>query len=367
VWVLAPLVETDDPALAWYSDYAQSRAEYARAFADLGWEWRWQPVTLRDHRTVIARVARESRRLGLTPVALNLCDGDEVNGAPGLSVIRCLAEHGIRSTGADARFFHVTTSKIAMKRCFHRAGVPTPPWEILAPDRGGTRGIFARLGAPLIIKPAVSAGSMGITTRSVVRTPQGLHAQLRRLDRGYHGWDLTGGGVIAERFIAGREFTTFIVGSADAPERASVYPPVERRFNPNLPEQERFLSFDRLWGMYEVEDPVGDDDEDLWRYRPVRGRALAARIKDVSWDAYAAVGGHGYGRVDLRQDAATGALHVLEVNAQCGISEDPDYTSIGAILRFARMPFSHVVREIITVAGEAAPGSVPASAAEASA
>ena len=54
------------------------------------------------------------------------------------------------------------------------------------------------------------------------------------------------------------------------------------------------------------------------------------------WAAYAAVGGRGYGRVDLRQDRVTGEIVVLEVNAQCGISEDEAYTSIGAILRFAR-------------------------------
>ena len=40
-------------------------------------------------------------------------------------------------------------------------------------------------------------------------------------------------------------------------------------------------------------------------------------------------------------------LYVLEVNAQCGISEDEDYTSIGAILRFSKGSFSQVVRAIL--------------------
>jgi D-alanine-D-alanine ligase len=34
-------------------------------------------------------------------------------------------------------------------------------------------------------------------------------------------------------------------------------------------------------------------------------------------------------------DQATRQLYVLEVNAQCGLSEDEDYTSIGAILRMS--------------------------------
>ncbi|MFN0098171.1 MAG: hypothetical protein ACKVS7_05805 [Gemmatimonadaceae bacterium] len=350
VWVLSPLVETDDPEIAWYADYSQSRAEYDRAFAALGHAWKWQPVTLADHRDVIARIARES--VGHEPVVLNLCDGDEVNGSPGLSVIRCLREHGIRFTGADERFYDVTTSKIVMKEGFDRAGVPTSPWEVV--PRSGARyaDILRRLGAPLILKPAVSAGSMGITTKSVVHTHQAFRAQLDRLHNGYHGWDLAGGGVFVERFVDGPEFTTFIVGSYDQPARATTYPPVERLFNETLPSAERFLSFDRLWGMYEVEEPIETGDGELWNYRPVKHKATAKRLREISWAAYEAVGGRGYGRVDLRQDARTGEIFVLEVNAQCGISEDEAFTSIGAILRFAGVPFHDCVREILAVSAD---------------
>ncbi len=345
MWVLAPVVETDDPDLAWYSDYTQSKAEYDRAFAALGLAWRWQPVTLANHREVVAAIVRESA--GHEPVVLNLCDGDEVNGSPGLSVIRCLEEQALRYTGADQRFFDVTTSKIVMKEAFDRAGVPTSPWAVVPRDGEGVGAIVKRLGVPLIVKPAVSAGSLGITTKSVVRSHQGLRSALRRLSQGYHGWDLAGGGVFVERFVEGPEFTTFIVGSYDAQDRATIYPPVERCFNPQLPPTERFLSFDRLWGLYETERPL-EGDADLWQYRPV-ARELARRVEEISWAAYEAVGGRGYGRVDLRQDAATGEIHVLEVNAQCGISEDEAYTSIGAILKFAGVPFANAIGEIIAV------------------
>ena len=84
----------------------------------------------------------------------------------------------------------------------------------------------------------------------------------------------------------------------------------------------------------------------LHRVDADRGREQR-RIGDASWAAYASVGGRGYGRVDLRMDAETGALYVLEVNAQCGLSEDENFTSIGAILRFAERGFCDMVREII--------------------
>ncbi|WKW10862.1 hypothetical protein Strain138_000094 [Pseudogemmatithrix spongiicola] len=350
VWVLVPHLETADENLAWYCDFKQSRAEFRRAFAILGIPWRWQRITLTDRDAVVARIARSAEKRDVT--VFNLCDGDETNGVPGLSVIHALERHGLRYTGADGAFYEGTTSKIDMKRAFDRAGVPTSPWEVVPRDGKGAAQLLARLGGgPVIIKPAISAGSMGVTTKSVVRTAAELREQMQRLRMGYHGWDLTGGGVIAERFVTGREFTTFIVGNHDAASRRLVYPPVERSFNPRLPMEERFLSFDRLWGMYETEDPVGgfERDEDLWRYAPV-SRTEATRIREVSWAAYAAVGGRGYGRVDLRQDAETGELAVLEVNAQCGLSEDELYTSIGAILKFARRPYAHAVAAILAAA-----------------
>lgn len=348
VWVLIPVVETTDADIAWYSDFEQSRVEYERAFAALGFAWRWQPITLANHRDVVQAIARES--VGHEPVVLNLCDGDEVNGSPGLSVIRCLKEHGLRFTGADERFYDVTTSKIVMKEAFDRAGVPTSPWAVIARNGSGIDEVLKQLGAPLILKPAVSAGSLGITTKSVVQTPQALRAALKRLSKGYHGWDLAGGGVFVERFVAGPEYTTFIVGSYDDAARATIYPPVERLFNEALPPNERFLSFDRLWGLYETEAPL-EGDAELWNYRKVP-KTLAKRVTDISWAAYEAVGGRGYGRVDLRQDSETGEIHVLEVNAQCGISEDEAYTSIGAILRFARTSFASAVGEIIKVSAD---------------
>ncbi|MBX3174230.1 MAG: hypothetical protein KF709_07440 [Gemmatimonadaceae bacterium] len=349
VCVLVPHLETDDPNLAWYCDFSQSRAEFRRAFASLGLEWRWQRITLDDRDAVIARLARLARRRPVT--VFNLCDGDERNGVPGLSVIHALEAAGLRYTGADAPYFDGTTSKIDMKRAFDAASVPTAVWGVVEPEGRNAASLFERIGAPLIVKPAVSAGSMGVTTKSVVHSTDELRAQMKRLQHGYHGWDLTTDGVLAERFVSGREYTTFVVGHHDAPSRRLVYAPVERRFNERLSAQERFLSFDRLWGMYEVEEPVGGEkDEDLWRYAPV-DRREAAELREVSWAAYAAVGGRGYGRVDLRRDATTGALAVLEVNAQCGLSEDENYTSIGAILRFARRPFAHAVQAILSAAG----------------
>ena len=79
---------------------------------------------------------------------------------------------------------------------------------------------------------------------------------------------------------------------------------------------------------------------------------LQQTLRELTIAAYRSVKGVGYARLDFRMDAATGKLYVLEVNAQCGISEDENFTSIGAILRFADLSFAELVKLIIIDAFE---------------
>jgi D-alanine-D-alanine ligase len=65
-----------------------------------------------------------------------------------------------------------------------------------------------------------------------------------------------------------------------------------------------------------------------------------------------AVRGRGYARVDLRMDRGSGELFVLEVNANCGLSED-DQTSTGCILKLAGMTLAELLRTILNDAGAA--------------
>ena len=105
------------------------------------------------------------------------------------------------------------------------------------------------------------------------------------------------------------------------------------------------MLFRSLWEIYEEEQPMPNEGN-FYEYALPRS-ALIEEIKRISWDAYVATKGKGYTRVDLRMDAATGKVYVLEVNAQCGLSEDEDYTSIGAILRLSGKTFTQLVVAII--------------------
>ncbi|MEO6313781.1 MAG: hypothetical protein ABIU63_02895 [Chitinophagaceae bacterium] len=357
VWVLAPHLHTGDANVDYYYDFTQSIQEYTKAFAELKTEWVWQPVTMHNYKDVIDMIEMDTP--ARPPVILNLCDGDEINGTPGISVLKYLHQKKMIYTGANEFFYDITTSKIVMKDAFDKAGIATPAWRVITEQDPTLHTIFEQLGEPLIVKPAVSGGSMGVGIKSVVSTQQELSAQLKILFDGYRGWSLTAGGVIAEEYISGPEFTTFIVGDADKPNKSILYTPVERVFHPALPDKEKFLSFDRLWETYDEETPLPNDEPFYTYHHP--DKKLIAAISKLSWDSYVAVGGKGYGRIDLRMDKLTGKLYVLEVNAQCGISEDEDYTSIGAILRLSGNSFSGMVAAVIDNALARTKGRKPAS------
>ena len=345
VWVLAPYLVTNDANIDYYYDFSQSIAEYTKTFAELDLPWHWQPVTVDDYETIIENIVAEKEEGKFFPLVLNLCDGDEVNGTPGISVVQLLEANELVYTGSDEYFYRITTSKIPMKQAFDKANVPNAKWEAILSREQNTEGILERLGSPVIVKPAVSGGSMGVGIKNVVHTHEELQQQVQQMFDGYRGWNLASDGLVAEEFIAGPEFTTMIVGSAKFPRQCKVLEPVERVFHPSLPDTEKFLSFDRLWEIYEEETPMPGEDN-FYEYQSP-DPSLHAAIKQLSLDAYIATGGTGYTRVDIRMDQSTKKLYVLEVNAQCGLSEDEDYTSIGAILRMSGMSFTELIVSVI--------------------
>jgi D-alanine-D-alanine ligase len=343
IWVLAPYLETDDSNIQHYYDFTQSHAEYTKVFEELKADWQWRPVTMDNYKRVIHSIATSAN--GRTPIILNLCDGDEINGTPGISVIHELDKYNLVYTGSDDHFYKITTSKIPMKKAFDKAGISTANWRVVTGNKGSLRGICKRVGTPIIIKPAVSGGSMGVSVKNVVHTEEELIKRVEEIEQGYHGWNLLADGLFVEQFITGPEFTTFITGSSNDPDNCVIYEPVERVFHQSLPETERFLSFGRLWEIYDDESPM-PNNENFYEYRPVQ-RAMIPILKKLSMEAYQSCDGRGYARLDIRMDEATGKFYMLEVNAQCGLSEDENYTSIGAILKVSDKTFTEIIFEIL--------------------
>jgi D-alanine-D-alanine ligase len=318
------------------------REELNTWFTTLGYEWRWVAVTLGNLPSVIADL-EDARRAGGCLV-LNLCDGNELDGSPGVSVVRALEIAGIPFTGSSAFFYEITTYKVPMKTRLRERGVATAPFVPLRNLSEDVARLEAEVGYPAFVKPEVSAGSGGIGLTSLVYDAGGVMARVSALLAGEDGNFYRESGIFAERFVDGPEFTVFVIADRNTPGGARAYPPVQRLFHSALPSHERFLSYDRYWSEYKEESRL-PEGEPFYRYGLAPAR-LRDRLADLAVRAFLALDGVGYGRVDIRLEERTDQLFVLEANANCGLSGDRE-TSVGEMLFLAKVPVHHLVSEIL--------------------
>ncbi len=103
----------------------------------------------------------------LRSVVLNLCDGFETDGYPGISVSRGCAARRLFYTGSDVAFEEATRAKTDMKQRFAAFGVPTAAHIVLSSETTAAE-IDALNSYPLIVKPSISSASCGINDESVV-------------------------------------------------------------------------------------------------------------------------------------------------------------------------------------------------------
>ncbi len=347
VWILVPDLISKDENINYYYDFKESYKEFEEAFKLLNLPWVWLPVTIDNYKTQIINIKREREDGVFFPIAFNLCDGDDLNSAPGVNVIHHLDNLNLLFTGSNQYFYKITTSKIDMKQAFDKHAISTPAWFILNKDF--IKQPVSNIPFPLIVKPAISAGSLGISIKNVVHNFKELNNVYQYLASDpINEWHLNEGGIFAEKFIVGREFTCFLIGDSKNQNNKIIYEPVERVFHDSLNDFEKFLSYERLWEIYENESAMPNNDV-FFNYQ-LPPAHLIERIKELSWQAYCALDGVGYARIDIRYDAHTNEMFILEVNAQCGISEDEDYTSIGAILKFSNKSFAEMLKDIINEA-----------------
>ncbi len=227
-------------------DTVQSKRELAEAFRELNLAWVWQPVVASNVAEVVEQAGRGES------IVLNLCDGIEDRGTPGPCVVRALECAGIRFTGADSEFYRISTSKLIMKEMIRAAGVSTPAFEAL---KESVSGVCARVGVPLLVKPDVSAASGGVFLKSKVSCDQDVAARRDEVSSAPMPRFCDARSVFAERFVDGPEFTVFVMGSWRDPASVRCLPPTERVFNASIPDGEKFLSYERYWGVYHEESP----------------------------------------------------------------------------------------------------------------
>ena len=341
VIVFAPYIEQHGELVSPHYDLLEYREEIGGWMQALGLTWEWRPVLARTLAQTFERV-----RLGCADgatIVFNLCDGSGSDGYPGIEVVEALEAERIPYTGSDAAFYRVTTAKSLGKKAFAAHGVQSAPWAAIENAERDLPAAAARIGFPLFVKPDVSAGSYGIQIDSVCYDLASARRKVEQLQHGLHGQHFDGG-VIAEQFVEGREFTVLLVEDAAEPMGLWVLHPGERVFDKRVPPRERFLAFERYWGLPEAERPIPPGEPYYWYDKAPA--ELTAQLEDLARRAFRAVGGAGYARVDIRLDERSGLLNVLEVNAQCGLSSD-DSSTVGSMLRLSGQTIIGVIARIL--------------------
>lgn len=277
--VLHPAMRPDDPFAA-----VDSPAEVASLMPEHAW------VDVLVHKATVGRQLIELERQGVD-VVVNLCDGAWDEDRPGIEVIHGLERVGLAYTGADARCYD--PSRLEMKLACEAAGVAFPAFAY-ADGPGHAEEIAGRLRAPYIVKHPQGYGSIGMTADSRVEDAAGLAREIGRVVEAY-------GSALVEEFIEGQEFVVLVAEASVPGELPRTWTPGQVRFAAG----ETFRHFDSKWSDRSWMELVTD-------------AALEVRLRDTAARAFAALGGVGYVRCDLRM-GADGAIYLLEMNSNCGV------------------------------------------------
>jgi D-alanine-D-alanine ligase len=181
------------------------------------------------------------------------------------------------------------------------AGVRVPVAQVVdGPDARA----LGELAYPVFVKPARVDGSIGVDAQSVCHDAAALRHKLASLAEALPG------PFLVEGFLPGKELNVSLF-----PEPARGHALVtEIDFSPVPAHFPRFVTYDSKWNP--------ESPEYASKSVPAQGSpALLGELENQARRAFLALGGSGYGRVDLRLDAQ-GVPHVIDVNPNNDLHPD---------------------------------------------
>lgn len=203
---------------------------------------------------------------------------------------------GYPMTGSPALALGLSRDKYMSLSLLKGAGLPTPPSTALIErlrDVDEHKWTF-----PLIVHAAQEHAGIGLDRNSVVETKTALRDKAREVLRTYKQ------PALVQRFLKGREFNVGLVGgrSLRAMPLAEVdYSRLPRSIPPILSYAAKWVETSVEYKRTTVICPARVDAD------------MAGLINRTAIKAFRAVGGWGYGRVDIRLDE-NGEPIILEVN-----------------------------------------------------
>ncbi len=209
---------------------------------------------------------------------------------------------GVPYTGSGPAACIRCTDKALAKHLMSHAGIPTPDFHSLSQGAikelgaaAALASIEARLGFPLVVKPASGGSALGVKfAHSSDRLPGAMVGALS-YDRK----------IVLERYVKGRDLAVSVL-EGDAGGEAVALPVVEA-----IPREEAFYNYE---SRYEIGMTTFVCPAELNAETTTRAQELALQV-------YELLDCHGVARVDLMLDEGTGELTVLETNVNPGLTE----------------------------------------------
>ena len=219
---------------------------------------------------------------------------------------------GIPYTGSGVMASALAMDKFRTKLVWQAMNLPIPDYALLTPASDWDA-VVRQLGLPLFVKPANEGSSVGISKVKTLADLPAAYAEAAKHDSI----------VLAERFVGGGEYTVAILGDRALPV-IKIVPATE------------FYDYD---AKYLRNDTQYLCPSDLTAEKE-------AEMQHLAQQAFALIGGAGWGRVDFLKDEA-GKLYLLEINTSPGMT---DHSLVPMAARVSGKSFEQLVVEILGLA-----------------
>lgn len=244
-------------------------------------------------------------------LVINLCESLAAD-ARGEMAVPCLLDLlGLPYTGSSALALGLALHKNKAKEVLRARGVSTPGFHVVTrlEDLVGVE-----LPFPLIAKPAREDASVGVDFDSVVHDRASLGRAVESVLRTFHQ------PALVEQYIEGREVYVPLLGNH--PRRA--LPLTEIAFGKAFEDRPHIVSYKAKWEA----DSAECLDSPSVPCQP--SAAEEALWVQTAMDAFAALDGQDYGRVDLRI-ARDGVPYVIDINPNCDLHPDAGFAKAAQV------------------------------------
>jgi D-alanine-D-alanine ligase len=233
-------------------------------------------------------------------------------------------------TGSNPFTLGLCIDKIRVKKLLNYHKIPTPEWDYIYSLDDDVRD---DLRYPLIVKPANTDNSIGITNDSVVKNASELRRQLEKVI------GEIGRPALIEEYIEGDEYDVPIIGRDDDDLRVL---PLSRSIFDDLPSDK--------WHIYPFEAKYTDDPvyQKIVVQRPPKNisKKLETLLGEIALDTYKILDCHDYGRIEIRVDKNNNP-YVLELNPNPSLDKEGCFSASAEVVG---MDYGDFLEEVIRLA-----------------